>query len=227
MATTLAFCDTETTSLRPDRVIWEVAIIVRKPGLADVEHQWFVSGVAILDADPMALSIGGFYDRHPEWAAGRMGTPFVRTTSDARPELQGWAATASKIESLTRGAVIVGRNPAFDTEGFANLLRARGLPPSWNYHLCDVTQMAVGYLHHSRGDAVRARHLGRVEELDHVLQPPWKTDDLAAACGLAPQPAEAKHTALGDARAVRDWYDLMTSDLAVPEDLRDQREATV
>lgn len=40
--TRIVFCDTETTSLRPDRRAWEVGLIVRDPDRREREFQWFV-----------------------------------------------------------------------------------------------------------------------------------------------------------------------------------------
>ena len=40
--TTLCFLDTETTSLRHDRRIWEIGLIVRQEGRPDFEHSWFI-----------------------------------------------------------------------------------------------------------------------------------------------------------------------------------------
>ncbi|MBO0875367.1 MAG: hypothetical protein J2P19_18450 [Pseudonocardia sp.] len=53
--TALCFLDTETTSLRPDRRAWEIAVIRRDNGHQD-QRVWYVAA-ADLDlgnADPMA-----------------------------------------------------------------------------------------------------------------------------------------------------------------------------
>jgi hypothetical protein len=55
----LAFIDTETTGLDPDRhEIWEIALIVD-----DQEYQWFLP-VDLGKADPIALNIGRFHERY-------------------------------------------------------------------------------------------------------------------------------------------------------------------
>lgn len=39
------------------------------------------------------------------------------------------------------------------------------------------------------------------------VAPPWRSDDLSRACGVEPPSEEERHTALGDARWVKRWYD--------------------
>ena len=57
---TLAFIDTETTGLVPDRhTIWEVALITP----AGDEHVWQFP-VDEMAADPFALNIGRYWERH-------------------------------------------------------------------------------------------------------------------------------------------------------------------
>lgn len=90
-----------------------------------------------------------------------------------------------EVERLTRGATIVGAVPNFDTEVLGNRMRANGLCPSWHYHLVDVETLAAGAL---------------------KMPPPWDFDKLLAAYGLSYDEAD-RHTALGDARMVRDLYD--------------------
>lgn len=67
MAAALAFVDTETTGLDPDRhEIWEVGLILRDGEGAEVEYEWQLP-VDLGKADPVALDIGQF------WLAGRYG----------------------------------------------------------------------------------------------------------------------------------------------------------
>ena len=95
-----------------------------------------------------------------------------------------WEAL-ERIERLTRGATIVGAVPWFDTDVLGQRMRAHGLCPSWHYHLVDVETLAAGAL----GQA-----------------PPWGFDDLLAKYELTYDETD-RHTALGDARMVRDLYD--------------------
>ncbi|HEY9417061.1 MAG TPA: hypothetical protein VIQ30_20070 [Pseudonocardia sp.] len=178
----LCFTDTETTSLRPDRRPWEIAIIERdtETGL-QVEHTWMLdsSELDLANADLNSLKIGKFYERHPGF-------------NDEAPE-DPWApsavtneySAAKQIERITRGATLVGAVPDFDAHTLGEMLRRQDLTPAWHYHLVDVETLAAG--------ATR-------------MQPPWDFDTILAAYGLTYDEA-ARHTALGDARMVKALYD--------------------
>lgn len=174
---TIVFLDTETTSLRPARRAWEIALIVREPDTEDREYAWFVDkdDLNLGDADLMSLKIGHFYERHPEM-----------TDSE-----DGWGAVIEEVtvlhlvEALTRGATLVGAVPNFDAEVLGARMREHGICPSWHYHLVDVETLAAGAL---------------------SMALPWDFDAVLAAYGLTYDEAD-RHTALGDARMVRDLYD--------------------
>lgn len=133
----ICFIDTETTHLDRDiRRAWEIAIIRRDPATGhDTEHTWFINGGA-LDlghADPMALKIGRFYERHPAF----------------RPDADAWLAddeddVAEQIEALTRGATLAGAVTSFDEHTLDRMLRRNGLCPSWHHRLIDVRVYAAG-----------------------------------------------------------------------------------
>jgi hypothetical protein len=175
----LVFLDTETTSLRHDRRVWEVAAIVRDPEVGgDVEHSWFVEWdeLELGNADVMSLKIGKFYQRHPQAIDGT-----EEVWSKVRTEVEVFMY----VENITRDAFIVGAVPWFDTEVIGNRMRANGICPSWHYHLVDVEALAAGSL---------------------KLAPKWNFDKVLDAYGLTYDEAD-RHTALGDARMVRDLYD--------------------
>jgi DNA polymerase III epsilon subunit-like protein len=175
---TLVFLDTETTSLRHDRRVWEVGLIARRDDGPDVEHAWFVDAddIDLGNADLMSLKIGRFHDRHPQ---ARTDREFSFT--DVEPEDDVMAG----VEAITRGATIVGAVPWFDADVLGQRMRAMGICPSWHYHLVDVETLAAGALRH---------------------QPPFDFDLLLKLFGLTYDEAD-RHTALGDARMVRDLYD--------------------
>jgi len=171
----LVFLDTETTSLRHDRRVWEIGLIHRDEAGAAVERRWFVAApnLDLGNADLMSLKIGGFYERHPDAMDGDY------------QDLGDEDAVLEEVESLTRGATIVGAVPWFDTDVLGQRMRAHGICPSWHYHLVDVETLAAGA---------------------KKLAPPWDFDKLLQEYGLTYDEAD-RHTALGDARMVRDLYD--------------------
>jgi hypothetical protein len=205
--TKLCFIDTETTSLRHDRRVWEVAVITREPGEPDQEWQAFVS-ICDLDlgnADLFSLKIGRFHERHPE-AGNDPDEARGTIRQQVRQELYREDVVLWQVERLTRGAHLVGAVPNFDAEVLANRMRANDICPSWNYHLVDVEPLAAGWLH--RHAAVLENREATVDEAARLRQlatPPWKSDNLTAALGVEVS-EEDRHTALGDARwAMRVW----------------------
>ena len=194
------FLDTETTSLRYDRRAWEIGLIYRSGSATDPDREVrYVIDVEDLDlgnADPASLSIGRFYDRHPQMVDAVIGVD-VSDEIDALRE----------VDAITRGAVIVGAVPNFDTETLAPRMRAHGLCPSWHYHLVDVEALAAGWLHryaltleNQAGQKIAA------DALRTVATPRWYSDALSEALGIRLTEGE-RHTALGDAKWARAIYD--------------------
>ena len=183
----ICFVDTETTSLRPDRRAWDIALIIRAGNEQDVEHQWFIEldDCDLGNADPFALKIGHFYERHPAAMVGE------RWASGANPE----EFVLRQVELLTRGTHLVGAVPNFDAEVLGTRMRAHGILPSWHYHLIDVETLAVGYLAGCDPDPANRTPL------------PWKSEDLSRGLGVEPPSGDDRHTAIGDARWARDIYD--------------------
>ena len=181
---TLVFLDTETTSLRHDRRAWEIGLIRRDEEGKDVEHTWFV--------DPDDLDLGNA--DLMSLKIGRFYDRYPHARTDREPastDTEEEHEVLVTVEACTRGATIVGAVPNFDTEVLGNRMRANGICPSWHYHLVDVETFAAGALQ---------------------LPPPWDFDKLLATFNLDYDEA-ARHTALGDARMVRDLYDAV---LALP-----------
>jgi DNA polymerase III epsilon subunit-like protein len=184
----LVFLDTETTSLRPDRRAWEVATILRRPGEADVEQSWFVH--------PEDLDLG-----NADVMSLKIGRFFDRHPNMQTEDESAWATpdgqdVLQEVEVITRGAILVGAVPNFDADVLGTRMRAIGVCPSWHYHLVDVETLAAG---------------------DRKLTPPWSFDSILAAYGLAYDEAD-RHTALGDARMVRDLYDAILGGQKTAED---------
>lgn len=126
----LAFVDTETLGLDPDRhAIWEVGLIL-SDGTHDSELLWQIhlSDAQIAHGDPVGMKIGRFKDRYKGQAA-----------TDVREFL-------SRFLNYTEGCHLVGAVPSFDEERLRRLAILHGFWPKWHYHLIDVEAMAVGAL---------------------------------------------------------------------------------
>lgn len=200
--TTLAFLDTESTGLDPDRhEIWEVALIRRDDEGVEVEHVWQLP-VDLGRADPMALDIGRYHERRMEPAA-----------------IELWAET---FVDLTAGAHLVGAVVSFDADRLWRLLRRLGQCPMWHYHLIDIEALAAGF---AIADARRCEEDFERRQADPTVSalmkiegiysgpwrreaaaPPWDSDDLSRVVGVDPDQFD-RHTALGDARWARAIYD--------------------
>ena len=119
----VAFVDTETTGLDPDRhEIWEVGLIVD-----DEEHHWFLP-VDLGRADSYALAIGQFHQRFDS------------------SEVSELARFAEEFSRMTRGRHLVGAVISFDEERLRKLLKANGACPEWHYHVVDVEALVAGKL---------------------------------------------------------------------------------
>ena len=210
----IVFLDTETTSLQPNRRVWEVGMI-RRDDQGDRERRFFIRNVDLSDANAFALQVGGFYERHPQYAGGfdREPKAAARPTGllSSKTLLERHEA-AVEVERWTLGATIVGCNPTFDTEVLSSLLRLAALNwQPWHYHLIDMPALAAGWL------LARGIDVGPL---------PWKSEHLAELCGVEPAAAEDRHTALGDARWVRSWWDtIQASALAEQSFLANLTEA--
>lgn len=175
----VAFVDTETISLVRDHAhLWEVALIVDGQ-----EYSWFLDGVPLEEADPMALTIGHFYERYP------------RTGAMKRERV------AECVAHLAAGRHLVGAVPSFDEERLNGLLRSYGFAPAWHYHLIDVEALAVGWLQGkvAAGDEMEG-------DVSALASPPWNSADLYRSVGVDPDDFGA-HTALGDARLAKAVYE--------------------
>ena len=191
----LAFIDTETLGLDPDRhAIWEVALVLTEPGLPPRQETWQIklTEAQIAAGDPVGMDICRFSDRY-----GTMPMTDV-------------ARFVEVFVDLTAGAHLVGAVVSFDEERLRRLCLSHGRVPKWHYHLIDVEALAVGYLHgRARANAELARPGSSAHsplpEVARVL--PWRSDDLSAALGVEAVSPEERHTAMGDALWAKRIYD--------------------
>ena len=177
------FLDTETTGLHDDRRAWEIAMARREGGNTRVVTIFVdVDDIALADADPAALRIGRFHERHPGLGAALPeGALHLRETE-----------AVALVDDWTAGAEIFGINPLFDTECLEAAMRRHGRVPRWWRTPVDVAVLARGFV---LGQGITATpHRG--------------SDRLSAQCGVA-APVEDRHTALGDAMWTLRWFDHM------------------
>lgn len=190
----LVFLDLETTGTDPARHhLWEVAVILRPDADVgqgwDVEYCWQVCP-DLSTADPMALKVGRYYERStfeggPVGEVHRLKHPDLERPGTDASEPPDVLELAAELAWLLNGAVLAAANVGFDAAFLDRFLRANGQAPSWDYHLLEIESYAAGAL---------------------AATPPWKLDKLATALGVD-LPAE-RHTALADARLVRDVLDV-------------------
>lgn len=197
----VAFIDTETTGLDPDRhEIWEVALItpVRdEPG--EWNEQVWQLPVDLSRADTIALNIGQFHDRR-----------LPDSSLVDRPIF------AEEFVEATRGLHLAGASVSFDVDRLWRLLRANGQCPMWHYHVVDVEALAAGYIA-GCGAAINAATVLTGEAAwagtktwaateGPGARPPWNSGDLSRAVGVEPGDFD-RHSALGDARWAKAIYE--------------------
>lgn len=197
MSGIVAFVDTETTGLHPDlHEIYEVGLILPD----GTGHRWWLP-VDLAKADPFALEIGKFHERHPHGYSYRT-EPEAECRSFIDHGLMEPAAFALQFSFLTFRRHIAGAVVSFDAERLARLLRRHGRSPDWHYHIIDVEALAVGYIAGRDGRAGVDAHF--------VTEPPWSSDDLNEALGIKVSETD-RHTALGDCRWAQAIYQKVMS----------------
>lgn len=197
MTAPLAFVDTETTGLDPrQHEVWEVALILRDSECVETERVWQIA-VDLGRADPVALSIGRFYERSLQ------ANPGLEVAEGGRAAVTPAHAFAKEFAELTHGAHLVGAVPSFDDAFLKRLLRIFHQCPGWHYHLVDVEALAAGAI---AAEAFETRTGDAFVEQLAVATPPWNSSDLSRAVGVDPD-MFPKHTALGDARWAKAIFD--------------------
>lgn len=196
----LAFIDTETTGLDPERnPIWEIAVIVD-----DVEHCWRVrTPLMRIVPDSEYAPIGPYAS---QWVYDN--TAFGTFVHDQRDALHP-ADSIQRFADLVEGRHLVGAVPSFDEERLRRLylryVKPRATRFPWHYHLIDVEALALGYLSRvSQEPGASAAFRAALQS--GVLDLPWKSDDLSRLINVEPPTKEERHSALADARWARELY---------------------
>jgi hypothetical protein len=199
----LAFVDCETTGISTAKGArpWEIALITRDAAHAgDREYVWHIRP-DLTTADPMALKIGGYYERCQIRDSDGLGFGTARRISQPNSDLALTAAKAAfDIAQLLDGALLVGANPWFDAEHIGAFLCDWNECLAADYHMRDIGSLVTGYI---------AGRCAAAPPGSAPLRPAGgsrKLTDMARAMGLNPDDYDA-HQALSDARLARDIWD--------------------
>lgn len=198
MPDNVCFVDTETISLDPDvepTPIWEVALITPD----DREHVWQFP-VDEMKADPFALNIGAWWDRHWNELHSVSQANAIYEAHSPKSRLPNSPETGSLVKpnrewceyfrNLVGTNHLAGAVVSFDEERLRRLLRRNGVLPRWHYHVVCVEALAAGWL---------AGHPPTFEAVQADYRPPWDSEALSRAVGVDPKDFD-RHSALGDAR---------------------------
>lgn len=186
----VVFVDTETTGLDPARhEVFEVALLS-----SEGHEAQFWLPVDLRSADPTALRMTRYYQRHPrETSPGGIGADAYERRFQDIPI--GWKPTSfgavvERIVAATAGQHLVGAVPSFDATFLDVLIRQHGLVPAWHYHLVDVEALVAGKL---------------------GIAPPWDSEELAEKIDVKTPEGAERHTALADARWAKALYEAVMS----------------
>lgn len=184
--TATVYLDCETGGLRVRDRPWEIGAVRVDPDGSESLHVFHVADFQPSEADPAALAMAGFYDRHPvhaldEFAAGVAAAgPDLDVVVEHRVEPE--VLVAFRLERLIRGAVVACANPSFDVRVLAGMLDRAGRAWTAHYKAVCVYDLAAGAL---------------------GVRQPIHSGDLVAMLGVVRDPGTA-HTALADALYARD-----------------------
>ncbi len=195
---TVVAVDIETVSLHPSGVVWEFGAVRRsaEPTAGTWRRTWSVmlKDPDLRHADPEALAVGRFYDRH---------------NSSKGPLLSG-VDFARRIEEATANAVVLVNNAAFDIPRMERVLRSHARLPRWWYRPIDVVDMGRGWIASNMALAAAVSHEIETEMWsDLVGRDPHQMSsaEVSRALGVPLPNDDERHTALGDARWVLRMYD--------------------
>lgn len=184
-----AFVDMETGGLRVDDTPWEIAVLTVDEDGQEGQFVIHIADFQPAHADPKALQLAGFYDRHPlHHPDGPAAAAVLVSGPDPDVPVQHLlideADAARVMERLLRDRIVVACNPAFDLERhLAPMLHRHGYAPTWFYRPVCATVYAAGRL---------GLPLGR-----------WSNGDIGRAFGVDVADFGTAHQALVDAHYAR------------------------
>ena len=178
------FLDTEYTNLDLEWAqLWNIGMITRYPDGTLTADEIIITGVNLTYADPKALEIGHYWERHPD-VGGDPGPGVTTIPSEHLAAQWVLAHIKPQIEDGTAVPVhLVGCNPIGDVTLLRDLLRHNHLPWPANYHVICAESMAIG--------ALRTRGV----DVPLPFSASWLSDQLGVERGDPHQ----IHTALYDA----------------------------
>lgn len=196
------YLDCETGGLRPTDRPWEIALLRCTSDGRIEQYVWQVLDFWPSKADPTALQLSGFYDRHQGHAIYDEANPLNYTPDgDQAVTHPAWNASgpdpdlpvtlrctsemlvALELERLVRGAVVWACNPVYDVPRLEALLNRAGR--AWTAHyrpMCATTWAAA-----------TATALGLT-----TAAPPFSNAKIGEALGVSRDGYGTAHTGLAD-----------------------------
>lgn len=223
----LAFLDLETTALSPRfGNLWEIGLIIRDftnpDSYGDVrdEEYWWQIRPDLEHAAPESVQIGDYYNRckltdKPVDAAVQLHTVNrLKPNHDLQQIKSGDVISEGTARGVARvlaklldRATIVANNPTFDRRFAEKFLTQQGQILTAHHRMIDIRALLIGYID-GANDAAPLENTFPPEAVPLVRD--WLYGDAEnpswEIVGVTQAP-ESKHTALGDARLVREVYD--------------------
>lgn len=200
----VVYLDTETTGLHVHlgHEVWEVGMLISDTENLDKYGEVLIRIAPDLScADPGAIRVNKFYETTADMQKGH----FYNFDNGVDLSGETWSirrSAAYYIAKTLADALIIGNNPAFDEVMLADLCRRNGYVLANFHRKINVVDMALGRLHH----IIEEVGVGTAgyEDINAAVQLPHSSQKVLDAAGCPPN--TAAHTALGDARHVRDAY---------------------
>jgi len=188
----VVFLDVETTGLMPMiHDVWELAIVEENEPTFRC-----IFPVDLSVADPGALEVGKFHERHPH-----QGYRYSSDVDDARADVNDVARSPEEVEELwTKIArrldrkTIVGFGVNFDVEFMRYAMLDNGVIPTWDYKIIELRSLVLGWVTFSESKFISDKGITQ-----------WSSAKLCELLGVD-RSEFALHTALGDAQLAHEVW---------------------